>query len=329
MISTAAQLDPMSPVIRLNLAAALRTQGRNEEALEELKKVIEIDPEFSPAYDSMATMDWQVFNRMARAAQGYVKAIQLNPGEASIYVWLGQLYLDLGMPDRAGMLFDRSRDVVPGGLGAHWGEMLSRVFQGDTNGIEDNVNGILTYFGPGPWMAQFSVAQLRNQSIATKQYEQALHIYATTYPELLDDPVPTIGLQNYRAAIDLALVLQQTGEREKADELLDQCHDFIRDRPRLGWGGGYWISDVLILALKGEKTEALTALRHGVDEGWRSLWWYYLRHDPNLDSIRGEPEFQRIVSEIEADMSAQMQKIREMENRGEIAAVPGIVFNSD
>ena len=147
--------------------------------------------------------------------------------------------------------------------------------------------------------------------------------------QLLDDTVPTIGLQNYRAAIDLALVYQRTGEWEKANDLLDQCQDFIRERPRLGSGGGYWVSDVSILALKGEKTEALTALRHGVDEGWRSLWWYYLRHDPNLDSIRGEPEFQRIVSEIEADMSAQMQQIREMEKRGEIAAVPGIVFNSD
>ena len=178
-------------------------------------------------------------------------------------------------------------------------------------------------------MAQFSVAQLRNRSIARKQYAQALEVYSSTYPRLLDDPGLTIGLNNYRAAIDLALVLQMTGEWAKANDLLDQCHDFIRERPRLGWWGGYWISDVLILALKGEKTEALSALRHGVDEGWRSLWWYYLRHDPNLDSIRSEPEFQLIVSEIEADMSAQMQRIREMEYRGEIAAVPGVVFNSE
>jgi tetratricopeptide (TPR) repeat protein len=274
-------------------------------------------------------MDWQVFNRMARAAQGYVKVIQLNPGRASNYAWLGQLYLELGMPDRAGILFDRSRDLVPGGLGAHWGELLLGVFQADTTGIEDNVNGILTYFGPGSWMAQFSVAQLRNRSIATKQYKQALHIYATTYPELLDNPGLTIGLHNYRAAIDLALVLQQTGKWEKANALLDQCQDYIRERPRLGWGGGYWISDVLILALRGEKAEALSALRLGVDEGWRSLWWYYLRHDPNVDSIRAEPEFKRIVSEIEADMSAQMQQIREMEHRGEIDTIPGVVFNSD
>jgi TolB-like protein/Flp pilus assembly protein TadD len=329
MISMAAQLDPMSPIIKQNLAIALRSEGRHEEALEELEKAIAIDPAFARAYDAKATMDYLVFNRLARAMQAYVKVIELDPSAAIAYVWPGQLYLELGAPDRAGMLFDQSRTLVPDSFGAHWGELLLGVFQGDTDGINDNVNGILKSTSNWHWIAQFSAAQLRNRSIASKEYMQALDVYSTTYPRLLDDPGLTIGLHNYRAAIDLALVLQKTGEWEKANDLLDQCHDFIRKRPRLGWWGGYWISDVLILALKGEKTEALSALRDGVDEGWRSMWWYYLRHDPNLDSIRNEPEFQLIVSEIEADMSAQMQQIREMEYSGEIAAVPGVVFNSE
>ena len=179
------------------------------------------------------------------------------------------------------------------------------------------------------WIAQVSVALLRNQLIADEQHERALDVYATTYPELRDEPGLIIGLHNYRAAIDLALVFQQMGEWEKANDLLDQSHDFISGRPRLGWPGGYWISDVLILTLKGKKAEALAALRDGVDEGCRSLWWYYLRHDPNLESIRNETEFQLIVSDIEADMFAQTRQIWEMENRGEIGAVPNIVFDSE
>ena len=94
------------------------------------------------------------------------------------------------------------------------------------------------------------------------------------------------------------------------------------------WWGGYWVSDVQILALQGQKTEALAALRLAADEGWQSLWWYYLRHDPNLDSIRVEPEFQLILNRIEDDMSAQMQRIREMEQNGEIATIPGVNFAS-
>ena len=322
IISMAAQLDPMSPIIKQNLARALRSEGRNEEALEELKKAIEIDPAFAPAYDAMATIDYQVFNRMARAAQAYAKVIQLDPNDSAPYVWLGQLYLELGMPDRAGVLFDRSRDLVPDGYASHWGALLLRIYRGYPDGVNDNVEGILKYFGTGSWMAQFSVAQLRNRLIARKQYAQALEVYSSTYPRLLDDYGLTIGLHNYRAAIDLVLVLQKTGERAKANDLLDQCRDFIRERPRLGWWGGYWISDVQILALQGKSSEAIAALREAVDEGWRSLWWYYLKLDPNLELIRGEPAFQAIVAEIETDMAGQMQRIIEMEQEGDIPTLP-------
>ncbi len=83
-----------------------------------------------------------------------------------------------------------------------------------------------------------------------------------------------------------------------------------------------------ILALQGKKAEALAALRMAVDEGWRTLWWYYLQYDPNLESIRDEPEFQAILTEIKADMSAQMQRIREMEQSGEIETVPGVDLES-
>ena len=33
---------------------------------------------------------------------------------------------------------------------------------------------------------------------------------------------------------------------------------------------------------------------------------YDLKHDPNLESIRDEPEFQAVVKEIEADMAEQL-----------------------
>ena len=45
-------------------------------------------------------------------------------------------------------------------------------------------------------------------------------------------------------------------------------------------------------------------------------------------AIRGAPEFQRVVDQIESDMSAQMQRVREMEESGEIPTVPGVSFLS-
>jgi hypothetical protein len=64
------------------------------------------------------------------------------------------------------------------------------------------------------------------------------------------------------------------------------------------------------------------ALRLAIDEGWRVHWWYYLKHDPNLESLHDEPEFQAMVAEIEADMAEQLARVREMERNGELEPIP-------
>jgi hypothetical protein len=56
-----------------------------------------------------------------------------------------------------------------------------------------------------------------------------------------------------------------------------------------------------------------------IDEGWREHWWYLLHHKPDLEPIHDEPEFQAMLAEIRADMAAQLERVREMERRGELA----------
>ena len=68
-----------------------------------------------------------------------------------------------------------------------------------------------------------------------------------------------------------------------------------------------------IYALQDRREDALSALRQAVDEGWRMFWWYYLKQDPSLESIRGEPEFQAMMNEIEADMAMQLARLNEYE----------------
>jgi len=40
-------------------------------------------------------------------------------------------------------------------------------------------------------------------------------------------------------------------------------------------------------------------------------WWIiFFRHDPLLDSLRGEERFQQIVSELEAKYQAEHERVR-------------------
>ena len=112
-------------------------------------------------------------------------------------------------------------------------------------------------------------------------------------------------------------------EQKRADDLLQGSLKTIEELPRLG-NDGYWITDVRVYALQNRKDRALETFRHAVDEGWRVLTWYYLRTDPNLDSIRNEPEFQRLRDVVEEDLSLQAKRMQELEASGELAAITSV-----
>jgi hypothetical protein len=110
------------------------------------------------------------------------------------------------------------------------------------------------------------------------------------------------------AAIDLALVLQHTGETEQARSLLDRSEAFMRKIPRMG-SPGSGISDVAIHALRGESALALVKLREAEQAGWRYMWRYHRDFNPNLASIRNEPEFKAVFADIERDMAQQRARL--------------------
>ncbi len=48
------------------------------------------------------------------------------------------------------------------------------------------------------------------------------------------------------------------------------------------------------------------------------------RSTSDLESLHDEPEFQAMVAEIEADMAAQLARVREMERNGELEPIPEV-----
>jgi tetratricopeptide (TPR) repeat protein len=172
--------------------------------------------------------------------------------------------------------------------------------------------------------ADIALAHLGNHDLRAGRYAEARARYEQGYPALLSEDAPEIDASNFVGAIDLAYFLSKTGEQERADLLLDRSLTFIQTIPRLGFSGGHWISDVRIYALQKKTEKALAALRQAIDEGWRVYWWYYLEHDPILDSIRDDTEFQAMLEEVKADLAEQLQRVRAMEASGDTGPIPYI-----
>ena len=84
---------------------------------------------------------------------------------------------------------------------------------------------------------------------------------------------------------------------------------------------GYGFADVEIYARRGETDRALATLRRAIDDGWRMSWWTQAERSPHTVLLRDEPEFKPMMDEIRSDMAAQLENLRELEGRGELALI--------
>jgi tetratricopeptide (TPR) repeat protein len=246
--------------------------------------------------------------------------VSLDPGNPQNSAFLGWLFLDLGDLDRAEYWIERSIELAPESFIPNIAMHFLHLYLGDEATALDYARKSYAIYP----RESFGWLALKNDALRAGRYSEARGLYEKSFPELVNEDDPKIdNTVRHEAAIDLALVLSKTGEQERADLLLHRSLQYIQQIPRLG-GSGYRIADVQIYALRGEKQKALSALRQAIDEGWRDLWWYSLKYDPTLESLHDEPEFQAMVAEIEADMAAQLARVREMERDGELEPIPEV-----
>ena len=315
-IKIAVALDPLSAVMNHNLARSYVELGRYDEAMAQHKKNSEMNPEYPGAYEGIGTLYRRVYGQLDKAVPWYEKMVALDPHNSISLVRLGMLFLDLGDFDQAEHWISRSRELAPDGIFTNLAMAILHVYRGEDDQAAEYANRV-----PHDDPRNDVLAYLRDRDMQAGRYAEARVRYATTFPELLAVNEPEINGLNYRAAINLALILSATGEQERADLLLGRSLVYIATIQRLGLDGS-GISDVQIYTLQGQTAKALTALRQAVDEGWRILWWYYLKLDKNLDSIRDEPEFQAMVKEIEADMAEQLARVHERQANDELTPLP-------
>jgi len=301
----AAQLDPRSAIVRNSLADMLIGRGQFADALTELATAIEIDPSQPTAYFSIGLVNAYALGRIDQAVPWVARSLELDPGNPSGPAYLAGLYFDLGDDATAGHFVAQSLRVDKGQGPADFSASIAALYRGQSDLALKHAQDAVKAMP----QATLMLAVQRNADLRNNDYVSARKLYARAFPELLTTGSPKVDPGNTWAAIDLALVLRRSGDDAAADELLDLSDIAIRDGPRLG-ESGFGIADVQIHALRGDKTKALSALREAEQAGWRGpLWRYYRDHDPELASIRDEPEFKAVFADIERDMSAQLGRL--------------------
>ena len=165
----------------------------------------------------------------------------------------------------------------------------------------------------------------RDEALANGDPESGIDVFRAQHPGLFDAE-PEITSTNLLQAVDLALLLKMLGRTEEMQRVLTAVFEFC-DQPWSTSGATRsWLvpARAEALAILGDDRGALTELRRIIDKGWRLSWRWETDLNPNFNGIREAPEFQKMVSELEADMAEQRIRAQAMADRGEIEPPPEI-----
>jgi TolB-like protein/Tfp pilus assembly protein PilF len=295
----AIRLDPLSAPLNVAMGGALRDNGRPQEALERNRKAIEIDPRMSNAYVNMAQLQAEAFARPDEAILLLRELERVDPGNAH---FLDRALNHMGLEDDAAA----QRLLERAAAANEWGVPFARAwlaqFQGDWEAVRMHSEQAMAE-APG---SPFAQGTLRNMDLREGRAAAALARYAARWPALVSEERPLIDQANRVAALDVVPLLQAAGETAQATRVLDAVERHLATQDGQTWAR---ISLVQLHALRGDRRAALHALREAREAGWSFGWRYFRDIDPNLASIRQEPEFRAVFAQIEAHMAALRAKL--------------------
>ncbi|MBP7371091.1 MAG: hypothetical protein KA902_06580 [Arenimonas sp.] len=299
----AVELDPLSALGHASLAEILDNSEMYDEALESYQRAHNLDPTISGVLVGQALILSYVKNRFVEALKLIAQAKALDPGLSSIQAIQLSLYFDL-MEDE--LLRKALQDeIMKNPLGARDDTAIGLLSLIDGNIPEAMIYAQNTYKADPTNFWLLSTIYLYQG-----KPELSKSLYQKTMPEFFTEKAPEVNLDNYLAALDVAMIMLKLGDAQKANIILDGVSKGFAVIPDFGFYGD-GILEVEVIALRGEKSKALLALRQLQRSGWHGPNWRYYRDiDPAFSSIRSEQEFKAIFADIEKDMLRQRELIK-------------------
>ncbi len=253
-------------------------------AIQLFQKAIELDPRYAGAYaglgEAYATL-YQNFDRrelwLDKAIESSLKALMYDSTLSEAYAALGLAYLHKKSIDESITATQKAIELDPTNFLGYW--ILGRIYHmtdRDREAAEMFKKAI--EFNPD-FYAAHSDLQIAYERLGEKEnLKHALIAGLQVYPRYLSQHP-----DDARAHMFYAANLAQTGQLEKGKREAARALELSPGDPVMMYNAACFY------AVIGEKRLAIESLKNSIAAGNENYEW--LKRDPDLDSIRNEPEY--------------------------------------
>ncbi len=116
--SKAIEIFPENAVAYNNRGIVYYELGQHEKAIKDYDKAIELDPNYATVYTGRGNV-YDELGQHEKAIKDYEKAIELDPNDAGVYNNRGNIYYDLGQYEKAIKDYEKAIELDPNGADAY------------------------------------------------------------------------------------------------------------------------------------------------------------------------------------------------------------------
>jgi TolB-like protein/Tfp pilus assembly protein PilF len=240
-------------------------------------KALELDESLAEAHTTLAFVNSNYDLDFASGEKEFKRAIELKPNYAVAHQFYGALLVATNRMDQGLAEMRRAVDLEPYTITINWSLGMGLGF---AHRYDESIAQLQKTLQLQPEHA-LSEGSLTGMLIQTGKYDEAM----TLIQKHLAVPERRDG-----ALSSLAVIYAKTGRISEAQKILAQ----LLANDTKSQNNPYSVARVY--AALGEKDKAIDWLSRAVDRRSFSVW--FMRVDPSLDSLHGDPRFENLMRRI-------------------------------
>ncbi len=305
----AVALDPAAPILIASLVDNLIFLAMYKEAKEVSLQGVRQHPQFPNFYIVMSDILHRQ-GRFGEAAAWIDGAINVNPMNYGSRIRKCNLMVQLADPDAV--------EVCLAGLQADFPDILDTIFpvlitlqtnifalNGDTQAAVEYAQEVAaTSADPRAYW------NLISAYIWNADWEKPRPMLENFLPKFFAEGEITVEPSEVQVAVIIAATMREgDGWSDRGRYLAGQALETMETMQRNEGVAAFGVMDVPAHGVRGERAEALSALREAIDSGWRFDWWTL--RNPSFDPLKLDPahgaDWGAMIAELEADIAEQRE----------------------